>query len=234
MKENWSDRLYRLKNYLNGNEAYYRYDLRHTGVITRGNRGTQWTFIPGLLPEGAIVYAFGAGLDIAFEQALHDEFNFKVFLFDPTPMSAAYVRSLHLPRTLVFEETGLAAYDGSASFYLPDNPDYVSATIAPRHDGQNFVNVRVERLKTIMKRYGHDHIDLLKMDIEGAEYDVVNDIIESGIEINQLLIEFHHRFAEIGIEKTKKALQQLRNSGFRLFHVSAIGEELSLLRESEK
>ena len=37
-------------------------------------------------------------------------------------------------------------------------------------------------------------IDILKMDIEGAEYDVIDDIINSPVPIAQVLIEFHHRF----------------------------------------
>ena len=37
-----------------------------------------------------------------------------------------------------------------------------------------------------MKELGHNKIDILKMDIEGAEYAVINDIERSGIRPEQI------------------------------------------------
>ena len=34
-----------------------------------------------------------------------------------------------------------------------------------------------------MGELGHDRIDLLKMDIEGAEYEVIRDVVESGVDV---------------------------------------------------
>ena len=42
-----------------------------------------------------------------------------------------------------------------------------------------------------MKENGHSHLDLLKMDIEGAEFEVIDSIIEDQVPINILCIEFH-------------------------------------------
>ncbi|GIS18490.1 MAG: hypothetical protein CM15mP120_04060 [Pseudomonadota bacterium] len=43
-----------------------------------------------------------------------------------------------------------------------------------------------------MRDLGHDHLDVLKMDIEGAEYAVLDDMLQSNILPDQLLVEFHH------------------------------------------
>jgi hypothetical protein len=80
-----------------------------------------------------------------------------------------------------------------------------------------------------MEKNKHKYIDILKMDIEGAEYDVIDDLLRSEIEIHQLLIEFHHRFPSLGIKKTRQAVEKLRNAGFALFNVSQIGEEFSFI-----
>ncbi len=227
-KSKWAYRLYRFKNFLKGRESYYVCDYRGN-TVTKGNEGTDWTFIPGLLSPGDIVYSFGAGKDISFDRALVEELGLKVYLFDPTPESVDFIRILNLEENYIFEDTGLAGFDGKTRFYLPDEPGYVSATMQPKHEDQRYVEVRVERLKTIMKRNGHKKIDLLKMDIEGAEYEVIDDILDSGIWIGQWLIEFHHRFPMNGIAKTRRAVSRLRDAGYKLFNVSATGEELSFV-----
>jgi len=46
----------------------------------------------------------------------------------------------------------------------------------------------------------------------------------------QILAEFHHRFPNVGIKKTRKAIEDLKKMGYGLFSVSTTGEELSFLR----
>ena len=41
-----------------------------------------------------------------------------------------------------------------------------------------------------MEQYGHTHIDLLKLDIEGAEIETVNQMLDDNIHPNYVLIEF--------------------------------------------
>jgi hypothetical protein len=81
-----------------------------------------------------------------------------------------------------------------------------------------------------MGELGHDKIDLLKMDIEGAEYSVLADLLASHIRVDQLLVEFHHRFPEVGVNKTKGAIKALNAAGYRIFSVSPSGEEFGFLR----
>lgn len=81
-----------------------------------------------------------------------------------------------------------------------------------------------------MKMLGHNQIDILKMDIEGAEYEVIQYLVENKVSINQILIEFHHRFDNIGVEKTKAAIKALAILGYKIFDVSASGEEFSFIR----
>ena len=40
------------------------------------------------------------------------------------------------------------------------------------------------------------------------------------IPIEQLLIEFHHRFFEDGLSKNKKVLEMLKDNGYKIFGVS--------------
>jgi len=69
----------------------------------------------------------------------------------------------------------------------------------------------------------------LKMDIEGAEYGVLPDMLAQRIQVKQLLVEFHHRWPHIGVAKTKQAIRALNAAGYRIFSVSPGGEEYGFL-----
>ena len=81
-----------------------------------------------------------------------------------------------------------------------------------------------------MREFGHDHIDLMKMDVEGAEYAVIDSLVESTVRPRQLLVEFHHRFESIGLHKTKAAVEALRGAGYDLVYITDSGEEYSFLQ----
>ncbi len=80
-----------------------------------------------------------------------------------------------------------------------------------------------------MKQLGHEEIDILKMDIEGAEYGVIEDIIKKSIFPRQILIEFHHRFDPFSIADTKKAIHDLMCNDYEVFYISDNYQEFSLI-----
>ena len=55
---------------------------------------------------------------------------------------------------------------------------------------EKYIEVSVKRLSQIMKENGHQKIDLLKIDIEGAEYKVIDSIMEDSIDIRVVCVEF--------------------------------------------
>ena len=55
---------------------------------------------------------------------------------------------------------------------------------------EKYIEVGVKRLSQIMKEYSHQKIDLLKIDIEGAEYKVIDSIIEDSVDIRVICVEF--------------------------------------------
>ena len=64
-------------------------------------------------------------------------------------------------------------------FALPLDEKSVSGTLmAEGTSGSRKTKVPVERVRTIMKRLLHEKIDLLKLDIEGAEYSVLRGMLD--------------------------------------------------------
>ena len=202
--------------------------------LTFGNRFADWTFCPDPLHEQAVIYSFGVGEDISFDLELMDHFQLEIHAFDPSPRSIAWVRQQDLEEGFHFYPFGLAGSDGNLNFSEPGEPGIqslkLSRSMKDQEAGKSTILLPVHRLSTIMQKLRHERIDMLKMDIEGAEYEVIEDIISSGMPITQLLIEFHHRFEHIGIDSTRTAISRLNDAGFRIFHVSASGEEMSFIK----
>lgn len=189
-----------------------------------------WEVATQGLDQGAVVYSFGVGEDASFDLALIERYQLCVHAFDPTPKSIAWVGCQGLPANFVLHEYGLAAIDGELQFNPPENPDHVSHTVLDRPaTRERAISVPVRRLQTIMGELGHPHIDILKMDIEGAEYAVLQDMHDADIRPRQIRVEFHHRFPGVGVKKSKDAIRLLRAMGYGLFAVSASKEEYSFI-----
>jgi len=152
-----------------------------------------------------------------------------VHAFDPTPDSANWIHQQGLPANLLFHDFGLADQDGKLIFRRPDILGYFSPSAAFGYPGVG-EGLPVHRLGTIMKKLGHSRIDLLKMDIEGSEYAVIENMCAEAIFPRQLLVEFHHCMAGIVVGKTKASLNQLRQAGYLLAFVSPRGEEFTFIR----
>jgi FkbM family methyltransferase len=180
----------------------------------------------------SVVYSVGIGEDISFDLALIERAGCVVYGFDPTPRSIAWVAAQRLPTGFVMHPWGLADYDGVASFLPPLNSSHVSHTLLQgADDSRPRIELPVRQLATIMQELGHTRIDVLKMDIEGAEYSVIDALVVSEIRPRQILLEFHHQLPGIELARSERALDQLNGVGYRIFDVQATGRELSLIRE---
>jgi len=64
-------------------------------------------------------------------------------------------------------------------------------------------------------------VHFVSLDIEGAEYEVLNDLCARGRLgwVRQLLVEFHHRATHYTMAETQAVVARIEKSGFRLVHV---------------
>ena len=187
---------------------------------------------PDLLNERSVVYSFGIGEDISFDRTVIKNHKCTVFGFDPTPKSIKWIKSQKTPDKFHFYELGISDKNGVLDFYLPKNTEHVSGSLVAQgnKDISNNVSVQAKTLHAIMMELGHKHIDVLKMDIEGSEYDVIDNILLSNISITQILIEFHERFYDKGILKTRNTVSQLRKNGYEIFATSKSLKEVSFVK----
>ena len=188
---------------------------------------------PTLLDDKSIVYSFGVGEDISFDESIIERHHCKVFGFDPTPKSIDWVKNQDVPKEFLLQEYGIGKNTESVNFFLPKNKEHVSGSIAAHSHlkSDEIIKVQMKSLRDIVNELGHQKIDLLKMDIEGGEYDVLESIFEPNILIDQLLIEFHEHFFDDGKEKTIQVIKSLKEKGYEIFAISDSFNEISFIRK---
>jgi FkbM family methyltransferase len=199
-----------------------------------GNQNAGFYVATALVPERPVVYSFGVGEDISFDLEMIKRHNAAVYAFDPTPKSQKFIRSQQLPENFHFFDYGIYDHDGTLRFFLPEDESHVSGTIYNRwkYDESKIrpIDVPVKKFASIVGVLGHRKIDVLKIDIEGSEYAVLQQILDSGVEITQILIEFHHRFEGISKSKTKEAIALLNSKGFQIAGIAETREEFTFVR----
>lgn len=72
-----------------------------------------------------------------------------------------------------------------------------------------------------MKELKHDTVDLLKIEIEGAEYVVLKTIVEDKPDIKMILVEFdevYHPKDNRYLFRIKKSTEEIIKAGYTLVH----------------
>lgn len=168
------------------------------------------------LDENSIVYSGGVGEDMSFDILLQDKYGCHMWLIDPTVKAQVHFEECRyfflneakfsgniqpdyykqirdtFPNfdKIHYINLGLWNVTCSLPFYKQTNESYVSQSLIPNMFGDNHYMVDVDTIKNIMDHNGHDHIDLLKLDIEGAEINVLNQMLCDGILPRYILVEY--------------------------------------------
>jgi FkbM family methyltransferase len=177
---------------------------------------SQWTIVPRDLRADSIIYSGGVGEDITFEQELIRRYGVKIHIFDPSPVAARTI-SLANSKDLLFKPVGLAA-SSAAKFSVGGGSDSSTWLKAGGSNTGGSNTLPCTSLPEEMMKNGHNFIDLLKIDIEGFEYEVLESCFAENIQIRQLCVEFHDFFPEIPKARTSQMIRTLESRGFDLIH----------------
>jgi FkbM family methyltransferase len=161
-------------------------------MVWLGARHGGYAVPDGLISREWICYCAGLGTEISFELALAERYGCEVHAFDPTPASIAYVRQFADARPrLRFHPYGIWSCDTTKRFYAPRDVMHVSHSIANLQRTDSYFEAGCRSISSLCRELGHDHVDLLKLDIEGAEYEVLDSIFAADIRPRLLCVDFH-------------------------------------------
>ena len=174
--------------------------------------GGWWVMKDMNLDSNSIIYSVGVGEDISFDVLLQQKYGCLVVLMDPTKRAQSHFTSLQqgeiplnisenyqrvLDQSLhvdwnkfLYVAQGLWDVQDTLKFYKPRNESHVSHTLIENMYSDEFDLVPTCTLTDVMHAYHHSHIDLLKLDIEGAEIRVLNYMLDHDIKPKYVLVEF--------------------------------------------
>lgn len=207
---------------LTGHHISVRSDIENIGTLYGG-----WAVPVSLIHQDSVCYCGGCGEDISFDLGLIKRFNCQVYAFDPTPRAIEYVRITAGTETNYhFQGIGLWDRADKLRFYAPLNPDHVSHSLLNLQGSDSYFTADVVRLSELMGNNGHRRIDLLKLDIEGAEYRVIDSILEDRLDISVICVEFDEAFHPMdgnSPKRIKTTVGKIMAAGYSLVYVQKVG-----------
>jgi FkbM family methyltransferase len=133
-----------------------------------------WYVATDLLPPNPRVLSLGIGTDISFDIAMIHRFGARIVGCDPTPIARKTVIAAKLSESSFrLLDCAVSDFDGPCEF----SPVMVAgvatgcSTLGNRTNGdKSSPNVQVRSLKRVVEECFESAPDVLKLDVEGAEY----------------------------------------------------------------
>jgi FkbM family methyltransferase len=167
-----------------------------------------------LLGPKSVCYLAGAGEDITFDLGVIERFGCTVYALDPIPRVAEYVAvtAAHEPR-MVFRPVALWSSDTTLTFHAPPRPGYVSRSAVNLYGTPPELSAPARSLASLMKELGHDHVDLLKLSVAGAEYEILGHVLAEEIDVRIICVEYSQ---PAPIEWATESVEALERGGYVL------------------
>jgi FkbM family methyltransferase len=200
------------------------------------------------LNSESVIISGGVGEDISFDIKIQSKYKCKVYLIDPTERSVIhydeckkyydsnktyefkgkiqpdYIYEIQ-NETPDFEKIyyinkGLWSHKTELKFFKQHNPDYVSQSVVdgfftPTYD----CIVPVDSLKNIMTENNIQKIDLMKLNIEGSEIKVLEQMLNDMIYPTFLIISFDLAMKNKDTDNlTQKMIQRLSDNDYIILY----------------
>ena len=181
-------------------------------------------YLKSPLSTNSIVVDIGIGEDADFSMFLVRKYGLQSYGFEPTIKHHPGLNKVvnNAKGNFKYFPFALSNKSGEKEFHeslLNISGSFFSDHTNMKQDGLRSYAVRVVTLEEIFQIIGRNHIDVLKMDVEGEEYAVIDSVSELTLgKINQLVIEFHHKdVSRFSIYDTEKAVQKIMKAGFQAY-----------------
>lgn len=174
------------------------------------------TFLPGLLPEKPVVLDLGGNQGF-FSQSMARRYGATAFIVEPHPKLAAEIRELGVGQVL---EAAASGESGTTSFFI-NQGRCASMLESMKEDGAGEVVVKQVTLQEVFDWTGVDFVDLLKVDIEGAELPMFKHSSDDLIrKFGQITIEFHEFVDPAQLPDVLATIKRLEGLGFHAINLS--------------
>jgi FkbM family methyltransferase len=164
--------------------------------------------------RGWLCYCVGTGADISFELELIRRWDALVRSFEAVPHFVEHLADLVAgePR-LTLEHAALAGSDRPLRMQITHVPGSQSVSAADLYDGDTYVEVPGRTLQSLMTEHGDSQLDLLKMDVEGLEYELLPTLDLNSLGVKVVCVQLHHNAT---VRRAKRLVALLKTVGYEL------------------
>jgi FkbM family methyltransferase len=142
-------------------------------------------------------------------------------------------------KNFILVKRGLHNLDNKElKFFAPPNKNHVSYSII---DWQNnykkesdFIKIKTISVKSILKEFDIKNFEMIKLDIEGSEVEVLNQMIDDKIFPNQILVEFDelNKINKVSIERFFDIHQKLLSKEYKLISTKSKFPDFLYIKKS--
>lgn len=138
--------------------------------------------------KDCVVFSFGVRDDVSFEEELMKKSSCTIYAFDPSVAALPNGATVMRHGDCVEAEGGEGGNGGSIHF---ERMGLGSNNVVAKKS----TDYNLQTLETLMRAKGVTTIDVLKIDIEGSEWEVFRQLAAAGTlkHVNQLCIELHFK-----------------------------------------
>ncbi len=144
------------------------------------------------LTPDSIVLDIG-GFKGDFAAAISNKFKCNIHIFEPMKDHAAQIANRSKNNNKVFvHPVGVGGKSEDITIYIPEGKDE-----ATMHPGDSTIagkaNIKVVDVVEVFKNIEATHVDLMKLNIEGAEFDLLDRLIAKNLhkKVTDIQIQFH-------------------------------------------
>ncbi len=165
----------------------------------------------------------GCGHVAEFSVHLIERYGLRVFGVDPTRKHRPCLQALEARTQGRFRHLALAVARDCGRVQFHESKYNESGSLLKEHanvrrDEIATYDVQVVDLPELVRRVAADRIDLLKLDLEGAEYELLAGITTDALApFEQLFVEFHHHCTDYAPHDTRRIVARLRSCGLHAF-----------------
>ncbi len=185
-----------------------------TPVLELGSDYGGWFIPEGSIAAGDVCYCIGTGADITFDLELIRRYGAVVRAVDPVAAyGAASLEAAAGEPRFSFRHAAVTTRDAPIRMQVHHEPGSQSLSAAGLYDSDEWVEVDGRTIPTLMREFGDDRVDLMKIDVEGIEYDLVPTLDLAALSVRVLAIQLHHTGT---VRDATTLIRGLERQGFRL------------------
>jgi FkbM family methyltransferase len=182
------------------------------GLLALGTHYGAWLVPVDLLERGWTAYSVGLGGDVSFDLELIERWGMTVRAFDAVRefVDEAEVEAAGEPLFSAYH-AAIAVADGPIRMQVSNFEHSRSVSSAGLYESSDFVEMPGRTLPSLMEELGDARIDLLKLDVEGAEFEIVPQLDLRALGVKVFATEFHHNGT---IAQAQGLIDGLRRAGY--------------------